>query len=153
MNTTPKRVRVMTSQPVFTRRSFLVSILMGMFAGELGMSQAMFADTTRARQKPPVWLQRITGDRNAVVRFGQAYLNSHPREQHNEILTAAIDQAVASQLKNGSAALVNPTHMVAALKRTVRGEYARGDVVSVEGWILSVTEVRVYALLTLLTDH
>jgi hypothetical protein len=117
------------------------------------MSQSAFAETTRVSQKPPVWLQRITGDRDAVVRFGQAYLNSRPHEQNSEILTASIEKAVASQLKNGSAAAMNATRMVAALKHTVRGEYARGDVVSVEGWILSVTEARVYALLALLTGH
>jgi hypothetical protein len=39
--------------------------------------------------------------------------------------------------------------MTAALQRLVRAEFARDQVASVSGWVLSRTEARLYALVSL----
>jgi len=83
----------------------------------------------------PGWLAKLTLDPVAAAALGEAYLKEHPAERDPKILLNLIETATAYG------------DTFDALDRTVRAEYAQADFVQVNGWILSHTEVRIYALI------
>ena len=90
-----------------------------------------------------------SGDADAAARIGRAYLAANPGEANLDTLLAAIDSALGGGIE---AADSDPQGVLTALQRAVRAEYLRGESVKVQGWVLSVTETRVYALLALAAD-
>ena len=63
-------------------------------------------------------------------------------------MLASIEQALNRQ--DASLTLTADAGQIAgALQRLVRQDYARDQVVSVAGWVLSVTEARLYALVAM----
>jgi hypothetical protein len=130
---------------VCTRRSFLLGALAGVAgAGILGCTGP--EDSGSALQKWSAWL--LGGDpasRDAAVRLGMAYLRAYPAEGDRRALLVAIDRVISANLESGDLASADAPQVGAALERAVRAEYAAGKVVMVEGWVLSVTEARLYA--------
>jgi len=128
-----------------TRRSFLLTLGVGTAAA------AVFAATqhwpARAQSTPRQWSDWLLDahNRQAVARLGNAYLASHAAEHDAGVLIDAIDRALAAT----TAALAAPVDNAALLQQRVRHEYARGEVARVSGWVLSVTEARLYALVAL----
>lgn len=129
-----------------TRRAFLLAMLASVPGGATVTSRNLFAAASPEACWPPVWLAGITGKRDAVVRLGQAYLETRPAEQDSDVLVAAIDRALAPELAADTRAAADPLQVIAALRRVVRTEYVRGEVVQVKGWVLSTTEARLYGL-------
>jgi hypothetical protein len=99
----------------------------------------------------PAWLGEITGERDAVVHLGNAYLAAHPGEQGAGFLVAAIERTCAARLGTDTLAGLEPQQAVGILQRVVRSEYIRGDVVQVDRWVLSTSEARLYALVASLS--
>jgi hypothetical protein len=97
----------------------------------------------------PQWLLD-SNNREAVVRLGNAYRSAHPAEADAAVLLDAIDRALAAA--GAGAAATPPAVLASAMQQRVRDEYTRGEVVRVTGWILSVTEARLYALVALGPD-
>jgi len=131
------------------RRSFLLTVLAGAIAAGFPTGPGM---ANAAAGGWPAWLSEITGEHDAVVRLGKAYLAAHPGEQDAGFLIVAIERAATSRLGSDTAAGADPERVVAALRQVVRGEYIRGDVVLVNRWILSTTEARLYGLVAALAD-
>jgi hypothetical protein len=131
--------------PRCSRRAFLLTVLVGALAAT-GCGEQ---DASRSPDGAPQWLPGAVGDVDAAARLGRAYLQANPGENNLDTLLAAIDAA----LVGGSGAGESDTQRVlTALQHTVRAEYLRGESVNVQGWVLSVTEARVYAALALATD-
>ncbi len=130
---------------VCTRRSFLLSALavavgVGAVAG-CGAPE----DTDTALQKWSAWLLGNHASRDAAVRLGKAYLRVYPADGDQSVLLAEIDKVISANLQTGNLASAEPLQLGAALERAVRAEYADDRVVTVEGWVLSITEARLYA--------
>jgi hypothetical protein len=134
--------------PVCTRRGFLLTALVGVLgAGVFSAGCQSPADTDAALTD---WLlSGYSADRDAAARLGRAYLRDYPAESDRDALSAAIDRAVLAHLDGGEAASADRARLGAALQRTVRAEYAADSVVVVGGWVLSVTEARLYAAIAL----
>jgi hypothetical protein len=99
----------------------------------------------RAVENPvPAWLVDAVSDSQAAARFGAVYLASHPSEQEASALTAAIRQTVSRfrQVRGNEVGAEG----FELLDQLVREEYARGEVIRIDGWLLSRTEARLYAL-------
>jgi hypothetical protein len=133
-----------------TRRAFLLAALVSVAGGVPLTSRGAFAAASLDAWRPPAWLAGITGERDAVMRLGQAYRQSRPAEQASDVLAEAVDRALTSELDGGTRA-ADPLQVIAALRRVVRAEYARGEVVEVQGWVLSTTEARLYGLVAALS--
>ena len=132
-----------------TRRSFLLAALAGALgAGVLGGCTAP-TDSGTALQKWSAWLLGNNANHDAVVRLGKIYLQAFPAEGDSSVLLAEIDGLIAANLDSGNLEVAEPREVGAALERAVRAEYAAGKVVTVSGWVLSVTEVRLYAAVAL----
>jgi hypothetical protein len=132
-----------------TRRSFLLAALaVPLGAGVLaGCTAPKDGDT--ALQKWSAWLLGNNANHDAVVRLGKAYLQAYPAERDRSALLADIDRLISANLETGNLEAAELLQVGAALERAVRAEYAAGKVVTVEGWVLSLTEVRLYAAVAL----
>ena len=134
-----------TAVPVCTRRSFLLTALAGALgAGVLAACSAP-RDTDTALQKWSAWLLGNTASRAAAVRLGKAYLRVYPADGDKRVLLAEIDKVITANLETGTLESADASQLGAALERAVRADYAADRVVAVEGWVLSVTEARLYA--------
>jgi hypothetical protein len=78
---------------------------------------------------------------------GQEYLRAYPDEANARRLTDTIGAAVPG----GAAAILGASsaELRALLDRATRADFAAERVVTIQGWILSATEARLYALAAL----
>ena len=123
-----------------SRRRFLLMALASLTAA--------CSDTDRNTGAEPVWLAHIIGDPEASARLGRAYLAAHPEYYRGDKLVADIQQALAEHAAS-AAFTSDPQRTATALQLLVREEYISGEAEAVTGWILSITEARLYALAAL----
>ncbi len=86
-------------------------------------------------------LVRRIHDPGAAAFFGKAYLQKAPQEGRSRLLVSAIAQSLSSQSSQ-----ITALDLMQRLDRQVRKEYATAEVVPIQGWLLSRTEARLYAL-------
>ena len=131
-----------------SRRRFLLMALASLTAACSDTDHSASVGKAENAGAEPVWLAQIIGDPEACAHLGRAYLAAHPRYYRGDTLVTDIEQALASY--DASAAVTrDPQRTIAALQQLVRREYINGEAETVAGWILSVTEARLYALAAL----
>jgi hypothetical protein len=133
-----------------TRRTFLLSVLLGLTARSVSAGRYTLANSGPDDCVAPPWLWKTIADRQSAARLGRAYLDANPEYSHCPTLLTTIERTLK---KRGASAPVtaNAEQTASALQAQLRKEYANGEVVSVAGWILSKTEARLYALVHLVT--
>ena len=77
----------------------------------------------------------------------QAYLDAHPEYRQGDRLISAVEKKLPGQAPIPEAQ--GSTAFAEALQQQVLREYARDEVEVVSGWVLSITESRLYALAAL----
>jgi hypothetical protein len=132
----------------WTRRRFLRSLLLGMLAGASGACRYPGDGPGAGQPATPAWLGSIISAPESAGRLGRSYLANYPEEADADRLVAEIEAAVTASGGTLSA-VTDADRMTAALQRLVRAEFARDQVASVSGWVLSRTEARLYALVSL----
>jgi hypothetical protein len=114
--------------PMLSRRLLLAA----------GGVMAVLALAPRLRRADPV--DRLGLDRDAAAAVGRAYLDACPEEADPGRLEALL----TGELREGSLDSVRRR-----LANRRRGDFARGDVVVVRGWVLARSEARLCALISL----
>jgi hypothetical protein len=94
------------------------------------------------------WLAQIIGDPEAAARLGRVWLAMHPEYDRGDTLVTDIQKAL-TKYDASTAFSKNPQRTAAALQQLVREEYIHDEVQTVDGWILSITEARLYGLAAL----
>jgi hypothetical protein len=125
------------------RRRLLIAALAGLVAAGLGGCGAAMRNADPAALAVD-WPAAMVGDRDGARRFGAAYLRDFPAERDPATLLAALASALRRHDMDGQ------PFSQALLLRTVSGEYRRGEIVKVDGWLLSRSEARLYAAASLL---
>lgn len=130
-----------------SRRTFLLAAAAGAVGGAAWLGGCSESPDEAVTGSP--WSDWLLDTRNraAVQRLGEAYRVAHPGESTRETLNAYIDEALNAAPSVGGAD--NTAAQIEALQQRVRSEYRQGEVVRLEGWVLSVTEARLYALVAL----
>lgn len=139
-----------TAGTTVTRRTFLQSLLASWAYASSLSCLAATENTLDASAAWPAWLSLIIQDPTAVIRFGITYLAMWPEEQEADHLMRLIEKDIARLPDIDSTRLRQPGRIAHALKRRVRTDYVNDDTVNLEGWILSRTEARLYALVATL---
>ncbi len=128
-----------------SRRHFIISVLSGLTAAAALQGCGSPYDS---KQIASHLLQAI-GDPSAAKRFGASYLRDHPNEAGIELLVKRIDAGLIAEHGQGMN-IADPQLLAEYLDQQVKSEYRRCDAVRVDGWILSHTEARLYAIMALL---
>jgi hypothetical protein len=82
--------------------------------------------------------------RRSAARLGAAYLRSAPDEYDVDRLLGVLiipDSGIEKLINAGRREVVKTT-----FRRRIAADFERGDVAEVDGWVLSLTEVRLAAL-------
>jgi hypothetical protein len=89
-------------------------------------------------------LRSLVADPMHARGLGRSYRTQHPEENHPGVLTGLIRSALIGG--DTAAALPNRTALLSVLDTHVKAQFAGGDVVRVDGWVLARTEARLFAL-------
>ena len=91
------------------------------------------------------WMPAV--DRSAAARaVGRRCIDAGAAEDTPSVLAGRLLEAVDRHGGTAEAMPATPESLRAALDRVLRAEFRGGDVVRVDGWVLSRTEARAYAL-------
>jgi len=132
-----------------TRRTFLLSVLLGLTAGGFSSRRYALADTGPQPCTAPLWLWESIGDRQSAARLGRAYLDTQPEYRQCHALLADIEQTLQNRGAS-TPSTADAEQTASTLQDLLRKEYAHGEVISVAGWVLSKTEARLYALVAMI---
>jgi hypothetical protein len=128
----------------FTRR-FVVAFL-GCAPGlPLILRSSAILGAERDFEPETARLQSLIADAPRARRFGTGYRTQVPDEARPAVLTGLI----RASLQPGAGADVsrmNRDALLEVLDAQVRAEFAAGDVVRIDGWVLARTEARLCAL-------
>lgn len=120
-----------------SRRNFLRQALcwvaLGGVAGCRTLPQVEFAEGVM----PAAWLDEVIGNLEAASRIGKLYMAAHTEEQTADRILDEIATTVQGRLDFDG------------VSAAIKSDYVRGETVSVDGWIISRSEARVYALAAL----
>jgi hypothetical protein len=114
------------------RRIFLQTSVAG---SVFAFSGASLLAARPAIARPPEGLQELFADEAQIRQLGALYLSAHP------------DESGIGVLRDLTASAEDPSLAAAAISH----DFEHGNVVTVDGWILSRTEARHCALFSLLT--
>ncbi|MDT8386775.1 MAG: hypothetical protein RQ736_04635 [Thiogranum sp.] len=133
---------------VISRRRFLIMAAAGLLAACSRSDDQAATGLAEESAAAPAWLPKLIGDQAAAARIGKVYLDLRPGYRSIDTLTTDIERSMVNY--DAAAVDLDDTDRVASvLHRLVRHEYAVADVTSVDGWVLSTTEARIYALTAL----
>lgn len=125
------------------RRQFVKATAVGAVGlGLPGAAWCFDSGSSPQRLAQPELLE-ILRDPERVREIGFSYCMATPHEAHAE----ALQDAILADLEASGAAAEPAVH--AGLRRQVSGDFAAGRTVTVNGWVLSVTEARQCALYSL----
>jgi hypothetical protein len=136
---------VSTVEP--SRRGFLKSAAsLALLA--LMRPRELLAGTAAAEPPFEARLVALLRRRDSAAEIGRAYLRSGDEPADASAMAAAI--ARDAGIEPGEAAARDPLRLRRALALRTRRDFAEGRTVRVEGWILSRTEARLYAIASLI---
>lgn len=84
----------------------------------------------------------VVPNRAAAATLGRAYLAAHPDEAEPRRLRTLLEATLRADVSDAAALRTRIEHQL-------RADYIRGDLAEVDGWLLSLTEARLYALAAL----
>ena len=103
--------------------------------------------TFRTRSRTPLLVRTglvaVMGDEEEVRQIGRAYREAVPEEDDPQVLERELLRSA------GTAGFLPDRSLERALAHRVVREFERGETIEVDGWILSRTEARRSALLSL----
>ncbi len=133
---------------VISRRKFLIMSAAGLLVACSRSDDQATTGLAEESVAAPAWLPKLIGDQAAAARIGNAYLDLHPGHRSIDTLTTDIERSLVNY--DATAVDLRDADRVASvLQRLVRHDYTVADVTSVDGWVLSTTEARIYALTAL----
>ncbi len=130
----------MTNRARLARRGVLWGLGAGMVAG-LPFAALRWRGSTAAARTETMLLALFTSSRrpNAI---GLAYARRLPRD---EISPQRLTSAIVARHGDDGLSFASMASLRASVGARIRRDFADGEVVSVDGWLLSVTEARLCA--------
>ena len=125
------------------RRRFLVVAGSALALVGIPTTALAFRNRTRTSLLASPGLVHVLGDEEEVRRIGNAYRRAVPDEDDSHVLERELLRSA------GLAAFLPDRSLERGLERRVVRDFERGETIEVDGWILSRTEARRSALLSL----
>jgi hypothetical protein len=133
--------------PGFTRRTFLAGLAAGIVGAAIGLRLYWSGG---GATRDALRLAGVLRHPDGAVLLGRLYLAGHPQEADAARLSTLIAAALDPALTPVSSA--TDEALRAGLEEKIRTDFTSGEMVAVDGWLLSVTEARLCALVSLLRD-
>jgi hypothetical protein len=131
----------------FTRRTFLAGLAAGIVGAALGLRQYWSGGgVTREAMR----LAGVLRHPDSAALLGRLYLDGNPKEANAARLVTLIGAAHGPALPPVTAA--PDESLRSGLEERIRNDFIHGDTVAVDGWLLSITEARLCALVSLFKD-
>lgn len=127
-----------------SRRHFLEFGLIGFAILGAPAFSRLWAD--EASDDIELWLRELLRDNAGAAELGANYL----AQFRNEAKAKTLSHLIGRSLSKGYASPKSFTKFKSAIASVIRNEYRTGRTVQVDGWLLSQTEGRIYALKSLL---
>lgn len=127
-----------------SRRS-LVRMLLGSFALLPMVSHAARATVPGESDLRSQALGNLFRHRSSAIAIGNAYLRGHPQERNLQDLLQALFEGAPGPDVRGE-----PIAGRRYFEKKIRNDFQAERTVTVEGWVLSLTEARLCAAITLL---
>ena len=121
------------------RRKFIILTSGGAIGALIPSCRSRRPDPALSR---PLFLSTLT-DIKTLTQIGNAYRKQTPAETNETTLTDLLTGA--SQLDNSTP---QPDNSTLRLDNTVKEDFASGHTLTINGWVLSITEARQCALLS-----
>ena len=131
----------------FSRRTFLVGLAAGIVGAALGL-RLYWSGGSATREA--MRLAGVLRHPDSAALLGRLYLAGHPQEADAARLVMLIGAAPGPALTPVAAA--TDEDLRDGLDERIRNDFIGGATVAVGGWLLSVTEARLCALVSLLRD-
>jgi hypothetical protein len=128
-----------------TRRTFLAGLAAGIVGAALGLRQYWSGDSTT---REAMRLADVLRHPDSAALLGRLYLDRNPQEADAAQLVTLIGAAQSPALSPVTAAPDESLRTV--LEARIRNDFINGKTVAVDGWLLSLTEARLCALVSLL---
>ena len=123
-----------------TRRRLLIAAAGVAAAAAVGPSGLFTLIERLSRSDAESLLRGLITDRDGATRLGSSYLAAHPTEARRRVLVHDLV---------GPTEPTSVSHASGEVAARIRGDYAARSTVVVDGWVLSRTEARLYALVAL----
>ena len=130
-----------------SRRTVLAGLAAGIVGAAIGLRLYWpGGSVTREARR----LADMLRHRDSAARLGRLYLDEKPREADTTLLVTLIGAARGPALPPPSPA--TDEALRADLEDRIRNDFTYGNTVAVDGWLLSLTEARLCALVSLLRN-
>ncbi|MEJ2611800.1 MAG: hypothetical protein P8179_17415 [Candidatus Thiodiazotropha sp.] len=139
-----KKIASIESDMKLSRRDFILLVVSGLAVVTLEGCGALLTSNSLTHQ-----LAETIGYPDAARHFGRIYLEGYPDEAKIELLVERIDVGLIAE-QGQDMSHEDPLRLAKHLDDQVRSDYCSGEVVRVDGWLLSRTEARIYACFALL---
>ncbi len=131
----------------FTRRTFIAGLAAGIVGAALGL-RLYWSGGSPAHEARR--LADVLRHPDSAALLGRLYLDGNPREADAARLVTLIGASPGPALPPVSVA--TDEALRASLEERIRNDFINGDTVAVDGWLLSITEARLCALVSLLQE-
>ena len=121
-----------------TRREFLVGLFVAVVVGNVSKLLA-----PRTTEETAEALLSTLPDRASARAIGRVFLEERSEERSRDRLI----RKILGDDRDGSA-LADPGALRVYLRDRIRRDFARSETIELDGWVLSLTEVRLRALAT-----
>lgn len=128
-----------------TRRRFLLAVASAVIVSCTDSGHDAKSVSLHKSDWSKVAMPMLIANYDAAAYFGRAYLELHPEYKSVDLLINNIEQAILHHDASASKSM-HSDRVVAAVKQLIVKEYQRDEVEVVVGWVLSVTEARLYTL-------
>jgi hypothetical protein len=129
------------------RRGFLAAVLAGVGLVTLPACTALGAADPAASTHAALRLARLFARAESARRIGRVYLRQVPAEREAAVLVRFLADALT--VSASALARLDDDAARRLVVRCVQADFAAGRTASLDGWVLSVTEARLYALTAL----
>ncbi len=134
------------------RRRDVIASLAAMVAGVMLPSLGLTAGQVSGSQVDGL-LNVLVPDVAAAGRLGRSYLTAHPAELDFQRLADGVLGPFRLPAPADAIDSIPESVLIARARRVVADDYVSGRVVHIDGWVLSITEARLYALAVLADDN
>ena len=128
------------SETDLTRRRLLIAAVTAATAVAAGPGVLLPLVERLAALNTAGHLRSLITDDEGASYLGRRYLQAHPSEARGDVLVSRLV---------GTRAPTSAREASRAVAAGIRSDYAAGRSVRVDGWVLSLTEARLYALVAL----